>query len=358
MKIDNMGQKTIIILIFSILLILGCNQQSINDPAPQPPVKKPIKGLVTMGSVRDMRNGNFDVLKVANIYPDIFSGVVIKATWGELEPQRGYFDFTGINKALNDIAQYNNDHPNHKLGAKLRISTTVNTPDWVLDLAGGPVEVVINKTTYYNIGLFWTEEYRQAWHELQMKLAEEFDTHQLIREVCVSSPAMATDEPLATIFNQATIINLHDKGYTDAAFERALNGILDDYSCWEKTPIDFSFNTHRKIDSGVPVKDEAFAVNLMKDFKNRYRERAVLSNHGLQENLSLGALPIYQTFTELGGSIATQTKGPQNLTDQTFKVGLSYGVSEFEIWDSKEAGGYAYYNDDDLHRWKGIIDNY
>jgi len=45
-------------------------------------------------------------------------------------------------------------------------------------------------------------------------------------------------------------------------------------------------------------------------------------------------------------------------TDQTFRIGLSYGVSEFEIWDSKEAGGYANFSMDDLQRWKDIIENY
>ncbi len=335
------------------LSLFGCKKSK--DDVESKPKKQAIKGLVTMGSVRDMRNGNFDVLKIANIYPDIFSGVVIKATWGELEPQRGNFNFTVINNALSDIERYNNNHLNHKLGAKLRISTTANTPDWVLHLANGPVSIYVNSSFSYNIGLFWTTEYTEAWQELQVALAQAFDKNDLLKEVCVTSPAMATDEPLATIFNQNTIQNLQQKGFTDTAFEQALEATLDVYSCWETTPIDFSFNTHRRIDSGVPVKDEAFAVDLMRSFKNRYGDRAVLSNHGLQENLSRGALPVYQTFTELGGDISVQTKGPNDLTDQSFRIGLNYGVTEFEIWDSTAAGGYANYTLSDLQRWKDLI---
>ena len=93
----------------------------------------------------------------------------------------------------------------------------------------------------------------------------------------------------------------------------------------------------------------------MKTFKNRYGERAVLSNHGLQENLTSGALTIYQTFLELGGAIATQTKSPHDLSDETFRIGLQYGVSEFEIWDSRDAGGFADFGMNDLQRWKNII---
>jgi hypothetical protein len=95
----------------------------------------------------------------------------------------------------------------------------------------------------------------------------------------------------------------------------------------------------------------------MKKFKDTYGKRAVLSNHGLQENLTKGALVVYKTFRTLGGAIAVQTKSPVVLTDQAFRVGLSYGVSEFEIWDSREAGGYADFTTEDLQRWKDIIEN-
>ncbi len=337
-----------------LFLLFGCKKQSTN-PKDEPSQKHALEGLVTMGSVQDLRNGKFDVLKEANTHPGIYSGVVIRTTWSALEEQRGRFDFSSIHNALKEIEAYNTKHPKQKLGAKLRVSATINPPEWVLQLANGPVEIVLNQSQSYFIGLFWTEAYRQAWRELQQKLAEAFDTNPLLQEVCISSPAMATDEPFVTIFNPPTIQNLQNKGFTDAAFKQALEGTLDDYSCWTQTLIDFSFNVYREIDTGVPVADTTFTINLMKTFKERYGERAILSNHGLQENLSKGALPIYRTFLVLGGPIAAQTKSPDNLTDQTFKIGLSYGVSEFEIWDSRDAGGYADFDMDDLQRWKSMI---
>jgi len=338
------------LMIFFILSCEESNSNQINDEK-----KHALTGLVTMGSVKDLRNGKFDVLKEANIHPDIYSGVVIRATWGELEPKKDKFDFSSIQNALSYIENYNNTHPNHKLAAKLRISATINPPEWLLNLANGPVEIMINESLSYNIGLFWTSEYRQAWHNLQIKLAEVFDTNKLIQEVCITSPTMATDEPLVTIFNPSTIQNLKEKGFTDIAFKEALKGTLDDYSCWKKTLIDFSFNTYREIDTGIPVKNDNFTIDLIKNFKNKYGDRAILSNHGLQENLTAGALPIYQLFLELGGDIATQTKAPKDLTEQTFKVGLSYGVSEFEIWDSQDAGGFGDFNINDLQHWNDII---
>ncbi len=341
-------------LLFIMSFMMSCTKtQPIEDYL----IKKPIKGLITMGSTQDLRKGNYNVLKEANVHQDIYSGVVIKATWGALEPQRGVFDFSAIQEELDDITDYNISHPDHPLKAKLRISATINTPNWVLNLANGPVIVEINSSISYPIGLFWTEEYRLAWQELQVALSKTYDINDLIQEVCITSPAMATDEPFVTIFNAATIQNLQQKGFTDNAFKQVLEGALDDYSCWQHTLLDYSFNMYRKIDSGVPVNDIDFTIKVMRMFKTRYGERAVLSNHGLQENLTNGALPVYQTFMELGGAIAAQTKGPKDLTDQSFIIGLSYNISEFEIWDSIEAGGYADFSIKDLERWKNMINN-
>ncbi len=347
--------KTLVISFFIVLFISSCNKENINPIDNKE--KHALKGFVSMGSVNDLRNGNFNVLKEASIHPDIYSGVVIRVTWQELEPQRDLFDFSSIQNALDDIKEYNNVHPHYKLGAKLRVSATINPPDWVLNLANGPVEIVINQSQSYKAGLFWTDEYRQAWQKLQLKLAEKFDNDTLIREVCVTSPTMVTDEPFITIFNPATIKNLHQKGFTDEAFKQALKDAINDYLCWKKTLIDFSFNTYRKIDTGIPETDTTFTIDLMKVFKVRYGDRAILSNHGLQENLTIGALSVFRNLFELGGIIAAQTKSPNDLTDQTFRVGLSYGVSEFEIWDSREAGGYADFNSNDLLRWGKIINN-
>jgi hypothetical protein len=66
-----MKLKLSIILIFGILFIsLGCEKHSIDNPVSIK--KEALKGLVTMGSVNDLLHGNFDVLKEANIHPDIY----------------------------------------------------------------------------------------------------------------------------------------------------------------------------------------------------------------------------------------------------------------------------------------------
>jgi len=343
------------LLVSVIFLLLSCTKQTENQPEEK--LKEPLYGLVTMGSVSDLRHGNFDVLKEANVHPGIYSGVVIRVTWGALEPQRGNFDFSAIETALTKIAQYNTQHPEHKLGSKIRVSATINPPNWLLSLAGGPVRIVLDASHSINVGLFWTNEYRQAWRELQQKLAERYDQNPLINEVCVTSATMITDEPFVAIFNQPTIQNLQAKGFTDLAYQQALTGALDDYSPWKKTALDYSFNMYREIDTGQPVNNISFTLSLIDAFRSRYGKRAVLSNHGLQEHLSNGAIPVYNKFLVLGSPIAAQTNAPADLTDQTFNIGLSYGVSEFEIWDSIESGGHADFTMDDLIRWKNIIDH-
>ncbi len=359
MKKNNFIKAIFVFVVLFIFTFCGYGSNSAAEPVKSNfealGYKPPLSGLVSMGSVGDLRKGEFDVLKEVRVHPDIYSGVVIHTTWGALEPERGEYNFTSIDEALSDIMQYNKTHLQHPIYAKLRISKAINPPEWVLKLAGGPVDIVSNNGQTIQVGLYWTTEYRKAWQELQQKLADRYDNNFLIREVCINSGAMITDEPFIAIFNKPTIANLHAKGYTDSAFKATLEGALDDYACWENTPLDYSFNMLREIDSGHPVNNMDFTLSLMRKFRKRYGERAVLSNHGLQENLSKGALPIYELFKELKSPIAAQTKGPSDLTDKTIETGIKYGVTEFEIWVSKEAGGYADYNQKDLERWEEII---
>jgi len=88
-----------------------------------------------------------------------------------------------------------------------------------------------------------------------------------------------------TIFNQATIGNLHAKGLS---YKQALIGALDDYSYLKNTLLDFSFNMYREIDTDYPINNLSFTLSLINDFGSRYGKRAVISNHGLQENLDAG----------------------------------------------------------------------
>ncbi|MEA2068122.1 MAG: beta-galactosidase, partial [Verrucomicrobiota bacterium] len=288
-------------------------------------IKRPLRGLATMGSSRDLRNGQFNALKEARVHPGIYSGVVICTTWGMLEPERGTYDFSSIEMALDDIRQYNKEYPESPMAGKLRISPAMNSPEWLLKLAGGPVEIILNSGRKVKIGLYWTTEYRQAWKELQQNLAERYDDHDLVREVTVNSGATITGEPFISILNKPTVVNLHAKGYTDSAFKNTLEGALEDYAPWKKTVLDFSFNVLHETDGGRRRLNMDFTLSLMKKFRMRYGDRAVIANHGLQAHLEPAAVPIYKAFLELGVPIAAQTVSQKTLTDESIQVGITAG---------------------------------
>lgn len=319
--------------------------------------KQPLRGLVTMGSSGDLRKGQFKALKEARIHPKVYSGVVILTTWGQLEPERKIYDFSSIESALNDIREYNRDYPENPVFGKLRIYPSLHSPQWLLDLNDGPVEIVDKNGHRSLIGLYWTSEYRLAWRELQQRLAERYDNHPLIREVTVNTGAVHTAEPFISVLNKDSLANLHAKGYNDSKFKITLEGALEDYAPWENTVIDFTFNMFRETDSGKIVQNMDFTLSLMRAFREKFGDRAVIANHGLQPQLKNAAVPIYQEFSVLGGPIAAQTISPKTLTDESLQLGLEYGVTLFELWDSKKAGGHSDFDHHDLERWKSFIEN-
>ena len=113
----------------------------------------------------------------------------------------------------------------------------------------------------------------------------------------------------------------------------------------------------RETDSGKQVQNIDFTLSLMRKFRKKFGDRAVIAKHGLQEQLKAAAIPIYKEFTQLGGPIAAQTISPGTLTDKSIQLGLDHGVTLFELWDSKEAGGHSDFDQHDLVRWKAMIDS-
>ncbi len=291
-----------------------------------------------------------DPLKEVKLHPDVYAGVVINAAWMDLEPRRGVYDFSVIDAALEEIAAYNVRHPAHPLSAKLRIFGGPVAPAYVKELGGGPITVRPSRGPSIEIGLFWTEEYGDRFAALLAQLALRYDEDRLLREVCVSTAASLTAEPFIAPLNRASNQVLRAKGFTDALYKRAIRRALDDYRVWKSTAIDFPFNVFSSTDNGWS-SDVEFTAELMREFRAQYGGRAVISNHGLAYPLTKGDALIYPVFRELGPPIAFQTRGPDVDFDAAIRLGLEYGMTEFEVWETKEAGGRADISYDQLKRW-------
>ena len=87
--------------------------------------KKPIRGLVSMGPMKFSVNGTDPVntLEPLNAKPGIFGGIVILATWRELQPSAssGIAENNTIDKALQEVRAYNRRNPQKPLAVKLRV---------------------------------------------------------------------------------------------------------------------------------------------------------------------------------------------------------------------------------------------
>jgi len=161
-------------------------------------IKGPIRGLVSMGAYHFVSDGGDPVntLVPLNAKRGIFGGLVVVATWNQLQPtpdsQIG--DDNPIDQALAQVRTYNRRNPEKPLGVKLRIWGGFEAPDWAKQLGGAPIETVHNGKAR-TVGRFWSPAYRQAWAQLQQLLAARFDNRSLIREVAVTSCMSFTAEP-------------------------------------------------------------------------------------------------------------------------------------------------------------------
>jgi hypothetical protein len=315
-------------------------------------------GLVTQGSASstDSTWVPDNTFPEVNVHPNVYTAVVIRVQWKQLEPVQGQFNFAVIDSALNNIKKYNLAHATAPITGKLRIFCGVNVPLWVKALSGGPVSAVDPSTGItFSVGRFWSPSYRQAWTDLQTALASKYDGNALIQEVAVSSCSTLTAEPFIQPFSTGTITVLHSAGFTDTAFKAALTGALDDYAAWKLTAIDYTFNEFRATDSGKPVTDTVFAPALMQTFRLRYGNRAVVANHGLQSPGDGSANSIYSMFLNLKKPIEFQTVSPDVDWNSTIALGLSFNPTEIEIWDTKAAGGPADLTLAQLQTWASQI---
>jgi len=119
--------------------------------AADPQIKPPIRGLVSMGAYRFVGKGGDPVntLEPLNAKPGIFGGLVIIATWKQLQPtpDSEIGDNNVIDQALAEVRAYNARNPDRPLAVKLRVWGGFEVPDWAMRLGGGaPIQTVHNGT--------------------------------------------------------------------------------------------------------------------------------------------------------------------------------------------------------------------
>lgn len=315
--------------------------------------KQPIHGLVTMGNIGAlMRKGGHadNVLREANAHPEVYRGVVLLFGWDELEPTEGKLDESRIQAALDEVRAYNRKYPSTPIQAKLRIFSGWHTPDWVIAKSGGPISLS-NRQRDITIGRFWSTPYRKAWRQFQGMLAKRYDNDPLIGEVAVSSCATISAEPFVQPLSPENLTVLHAAGFNDRRFKACLLGAIRDYAGWKTTPIDYTMNPFHDTDGGSSRSDEKFVNKVMVAFRKRYGSRAVLANHGLQSPLFQRQIALYSALKKMGPPIEFQTISPHVDWPVSITLGLQYGATEIEIWNTKKVGGPAPVTYKELQQW-------
>lgn len=315
-------------------------------PAHAAQVKPVIAGFIDM---QDIAWHNTDdgqpmfTLSYIKKYPGLFGGIVLNATWNEMEPtQGGFLNTARLNLALSQVREYNAKHPKTPIYVKLRIFSGNQAPPWAKALAGGPDTVQRNPLGCripnppgcpITIGRVWMPRYIAAWRAFQKRVAAIYDSNALIRSVAITSCTMETDEPFV-------LPNAPPNGYTDAREEACLAGAVEDYSAWQQTEIDYTFNTFQRLQGGGA--DLSFTLSVMNACRQTLHARCELGNHAFASNMRPGNVPVVDAIAKRGPPIHFQTAGPNSAGFNwaaTMRLAHKDNATAIELWPN--FGGFT-----------------
>lgn len=186
-----MANRTVATSVALLSLVLLCPTRPAGgaDGGPRP-VKPPLAGLVDMGDIGFHRqDGGRAEPHADNLrrFPGVLGGVVVNITWEQLEPERGGpLKTDAIDRVLADVRADNAATPSRPAGTRLRVWPGPNAPAWAKRLGGPPV-ALLHKGRRMTVGRFWAQPYRDAWRDLQHRLAARYDAEPLVREVTNTS---------------------------------------------------------------------------------------------------------------------------------------------------------------------------
>jgi hypothetical protein len=339
-------------MVFSLLLAA--------EPASAQTVKPPIRGLVSMGAYHFVCCGGEpdNTLAPLDAKPGIFGGLVVVATWNQLQPTPTSVVGPGntIDQALAAVRGYNQRNPQKPLGVRLRIWGGFEAPGWAKRIGGPPIQTVHNNK-HRTVGRFWLPAYRQAWAVLQQQLAARYDQEPLIQEVSVTACMSYTAEPFFVPMDDTVYPQLKAAGFNADVHKDCLHNAVPDYAPWQQSRLVLAVNPLRSVPASQGPDDPAFTKRVMRKCRTLIGVRCVFDNHDLDTNLAPSLLPIYKLIKGLGPEIVFQTADatPTNF-DGTIRLGVSYGASAIELYQDIKGKGFPVVPDPQLIAWANLIE--
>jgi hypothetical protein len=335
-----------IVPLLAAVLALAASPHAVAEPK-NAPMKPVISGFIDMQTITwhnaDEGTPTFTLDNVGK-FPGLFGGIVLNATWAEMQSERGgALNTARLDKALDEVREYNAAHTDAALGVKLRIFAGNQAPAWAKAIAGGPLAIQRNPQGCpsgqcpITIGKVWNPQYIAAWRTFQAAAAAHFDQWPLIRSVAITSCTMQTDEPFVMPVGQPA-----PAGYTDAAGRACLRGAVDDYGAWSRTAIDLTVNVFSQIQAGGI--DTKFSTTVMDECRVKLGRRCELGNHAFAQDMRPANAKIVAAISARGGPIHYQTEGPRapgfNL-EATVKAARQNNATGLELWPDAKFGGFT-----------------
>ena len=184
-----------------------------------------------------------NTLEPLNAKPGIFGGLVIIATWKQLQPtpDSEIGDNNVIDQALAEVRAYNARNPDRPLAVKLRV--------WGgFEVADGPCgSAAVRRSKPCTTARSVSSVHSGAppigrCGRDSRRLAAKYDSRPLIREVSITSCMSFTAEPFY-LPSEPTVANpLRAAGYTDAAHRQCLAHAVADYAPWKASRLALSLN--------------------------------------------------------------------------------------------------------------------
>lgn len=330
------------------------------SPSQAQDIKPPIRGLVSMGAYKFVWMGGDPVNTLAplNAKPGIFGGLVVIATWSQLQPTPNSVigNNNPIDHALGLVRAYNAQNPQKPLGVRLRVWGGFEAPEWAKHIGGPPIQTV-HRNKPRTVGRFWSPAYRQAWNRLQEQLAARFDRRPLIQEVSVTSCMSFTAEPFFVPMDDTVLPQLEAAGFNEANHKRCLKNAVSDYAPWQHSRLVLAVNPLRSQPLPAP-DDPGFTMRVMHSCREAIGARCVFDNHDLNAKLTPSLIPIYNYIKHLGPEIVFQTANatPKNF-DGTIRLGaLTYGASAIELYQDIAGKGFPVVPNTQLMKWANLIE--
>jgi hypothetical protein len=200
----------------------------------------------------------------------------MKLRWNAVETRPGVFDFSVIDRALNN-------HP--QIRFRLRFMAGIHAPQWVKEDAGGCVWITPDSPNGDSgcAARFWRRSYHQDYGNLMKAVAARYEHDWQVVEIPNSQCTTIYAEPFILGADDASVHRLWRAGYTKHRHARCLRRSTSRLMhLFPRTRVSLAGHSRWQfIREGVGTASWTAERKLLNRFVGRYGKHLVLEDHGL-----------------------------------------------------------------------------